>query len=536
MGALATSGPVSAWIEAAESLDEVIVNPPSPGYAVLQGDVKAQGTSAFRLVNTNFDDQTILIAPSIQPSVQTKLYFQGRLRYATAAQVARVQVSTNNGGSWTNAWSLPGSGDAGEVQSTFQLETIDLGPWAGSTIRVRFILEFTSGSAYVDPAYLATGWYIDDIQIGGTFTPHFYDDVGDPTADEVLIVEFINRARADALAEAQRLRNTTDPQVLAAYNSFNVNLEMMEQQFAQLERSVQPLAINGRMTQASRLHSQDQFNNQFQGHQSSTNPVPPNQPGDLHTNRLERQGYNYSIAGENVYSYARSAWHSHAGFNVDWGFGPGGMQTPAGHRLNLHNPTYTEVGVGAVLGTNGPVGPMVVTQVLGRGASFGGPFLTGVTYTDANGDVFYTPGEGIGGVQVTVAGAAFYTVSSSQGAYAIPLPGDGSYSVTFQRNGYPTVTRDFDVVGGRSVKIDYTPVSGSGNYANVVSATHIPPQTLRLVVDTDMDAANLRIQGSSNLGSWTNVSGTTTHLGGSYYQIDLQVGSGAQFYRIAAAQ
>ena len=58
--------------------------------------------------------------------------------------------------------------------------------------------------------------------------------IGDPTAEEQLILEFINRARADANAEAQRLANTTDEDVLNAIDFFGVDLDVMINQFSTL--------------------------------------------------------------------------------------------------------------------------------------------------------------------------------------------------------------------------------------------------------------------------------------------------------------
>src|SRR5688572_14865570 len=58
--------------------------------------------------------------------------------------------------------------------------------------------------------------------------------IGDPTPEEQLYVELINRARANPTAEAQIFRETTDPSVLVDYENWEVDLPLMQSQFAAL--------------------------------------------------------------------------------------------------------------------------------------------------------------------------------------------------------------------------------------------------------------------------------------------------------------
>src|SRR5687768_8674985 len=44
--------------------------------------------------------------------------------------------------------------------------------------------------------------------------------IGEPTPEEQLYLECINRARANPSAEAIRLRDTTDPDIIAAYRGW----------------------------------------------------------------------------------------------------------------------------------------------------------------------------------------------------------------------------------------------------------------------------------------------------------------------------
>jgi hypothetical protein len=277
-----------------------------------------------------------------------------------------------------------------------------------------------------------------------TGTLHSIDGTdGPPTDEETFYLELINRARAHPPAEGERLRSTTDPDVLSAIAFFRVDTAMLVDEFNAIA-AAPPLAFNARLLNAARLHSRDQFTNQFQGH-TGTN-------GSTLGTRLQNAGYPFATAGENVFAAGRSVFHGHAGFQIDWGEGPGGMQTGRGHRVAIHNAALREIGVGVVLGTNGGVGPQVVTQnfATAQGAT---PLLTGVAYADLSGDDFYSPGEGLGGITVTVGGVNVFARTAPSGAFTVPLPGNGAYTVRFSGLGFDeggTVS----VGGGRNVKLD----------------------------------------------------------------------------------
>ncbi|MFL6590435.1 MAG: CAP domain-containing protein [Chthoniobacterales bacterium] len=280
--------------------------------------------------------------------------------------------------------------------------------------------------------------------------------IGSPTNDEQYYLELINRARANPTAEGIRLATTTDSSVQGAYSALGVNLVLMQSQFALIPPAA-PLSMNSTLLTAARAHTQNMLQNNYQGHTG---------PDGVLTTRLASYtavNGNWSI-GENVYAYSKSVWYGHAGFQVDWGgtAATGGMQSPPGHRENIHSATFREIGVGVVLGSNGGstgVGPQLVTQDFG---TQGGllPFVTGVVYRDLNGNGFYDPGEGLSGVTVTIPNSNYYAVTASSGGYSVPVPGNGSYPVTFSGGGVPTTQKTATVVGGQNVKTDYV-VTGS---------------------------------------------------------------------------
>ncbi len=294
--------------------------------------------------------------------------------------------------------------------------------------------------------------------------------IGDPTAEEQLVLEFINRARADANAEAQRLVTTTDEDVLSAIDFFGVDLGVVVNQFATLTQTLPPLSMNAQLTTAARLHSQDMFNNVFQGHFSSDDPVSPNELGDSSGDRARHQGYTFMNLGENVFSSARSVFESHAAFEIDWGFTPTGIQDPPGHRTNIHGSAFREAGIGIVLGTNSSgddsVGPILITHDFGVQLIGATPFITGVAYDDQNGNTFYDIGEGLGGINVDVNGSDFFAVTVTTGGYSVPVPGNGNYSVTFSSPSITDQTTQVVISNSENKKLDYTPQAASSNGGN----------------------------------------------------------------------
>lgn len=321
------------------------------------------------------------------------------------------------------------------------------------------------------PALIAPAGPTAEPRLRSAATLH---DIGDPTPEEQLYIELINRARANPVAESLLFANTTDPDVLSAYDFFNVDLQLLLDQFAAIAPAP-PLAPNAQLAIAARRHSQDMFDNSFQGHTGTD--------GTSTGQRATQSGYIWQIIAENVYANAENVFHGHAGFEVDWGFGTGGMQTPPGHRNTIHDVRFREIGVGVVLGRNqsepgstipgalSEVGPQVVTQEFGTRQS-GTPLITGVAYFDLNGNNFYDIGEGIGGVNVSVSGTTTQAITARSGGYAVPVGGNGTYTVTFSGPNVTSSSQQVTVASLENEKIDfrptYTPPALSGTTSPAV--------------------------------------------------------------------
>lgn len=314
--------------------------------------------------------------------------------------------------------------------------------------------EATAGSwSPAPPANPPFGWRADppgvaawtELRPAGVASMY---SIGEPTDEEQLYVEFINRARANPPAEGRRLVASGDVDTEAALRQYQVDRALVIAQFDAIA-AAPPVSLQGQLIEAARRHSRDMLENGFQAHVGSD--------GSSSARRIEEAGYRWSAYGENVYAYAKGVWHGHAGFNVDWGLGPGGIQDPPGHRRTIHHPMFREVGIGVVLGTNGDFGPQAVTQEFASRSGLT-PFVTGVVYYDFNGNQFYDLGEGIGGVTVRVSSTSTYAVTARSGGYSVPVGGDGTYTVTFQVPGREEVRQTVAVSGGANSKVDHTPV------------------------------------------------------------------------------
>lgn len=287
--------------------------------------------------------------------------------------------------------------------------------------------------------------------------------MSDPTDLEQYYLELINDARLDPLGNTARYIRDYDPllssdaRIQSALNFFNVSGSAL---LAGIEALVPaaPLAWNGKLADAARTHNLAMIAADSQSHQL------PGEAG-LGT-RANNAGYTgWFGLGENIYAYSESVMYGHAGFMVDWGNGPGGIQSPAGHRLNIMEADWTEVGIAVTIenSTSTEVGPQVVTQDFGTRGKL---FLLGVAYTDGDLDAFYTPGEGRAGLSVRIGGTTVQSTAS--GGYAFEITDRSDVAITFSGAGLAapaSVTiADFsqnvkaDVVDGDTLRISASAV------------------------------------------------------------------------------
>ncbi|MFO1461655.1 MAG: hypothetical protein U1G08_19905 [Verrucomicrobiota bacterium] len=275
-------------------------------------------------------------------------------------------------------------------------------------------------------------------------------EIGDPTDAEQLYLELMNRSRANPTAEGVRLAESTDPTIQSALKYFSVDLQKLKEDFAAIPVAP-PLAFEPRLISAARGHSAWMKEKGIQDH-TEYDPAT-GQVLNLPPQRVKATGYTYRYFAESIFARATSVEYGHAGFLVDWGPGPGGVQNPPGHRTSNFSPLYREVGIGVLEGS-GPndTGPQFVTiDFAARPSPL--PLVTGVVHYDFDGDGFYDVGEGMGGIEVKLETGDAFTRSAGSGGYALPSS-DGAHQVTFSWKGRPLKTVPVTVTGGNNVKAD----------------------------------------------------------------------------------
>jgi len=262
----------------------------------------------------------------------------------------------------------------------------------------------------------------------------------DPTGLEQEALEHVNRMRMDPAGELDVLFGShpqplvaADPSVQGMVAAFRVDGALLQEQWSQL-RAAAPLAWNEELLNTARSHSQTMIDEDRQFH-------PP-----------------YGVTAQNVFAYSKSPLYAHAAFAIDWGGKTGGIQDPPGHRNNLMNPAFREIGIGILREDDAQtgVGPLVVTQNFRRGR-LAEPYLLGVVFHDADGNGRYDAGEGLGGLPVRVQGTGgeFAAQTMSAGGYQLNVPA-GTYTVTvFPADGLAPLVVDQVIVAGQNVKADF---------------------------------------------------------------------------------
>lgn len=232
-------------------------------------------------------------------------------------------------------------------------------------------------------------------------------DHGDPSHREQYMLELVNRARANPAAEAARL-------------GIALNQGLPPGTISTAPKP--PLAFHSGLIASSRNHSlwmlaANTFSHTGAGGSSA---------GD----RMTAAGYPLSggwTVGENI------AWNGSTGpINTNQltaALHDALFRSP-GHRANLMNADFDEIGIGLKVGNFTSDGvtynALMGTQNFARSGGTPGPLLTGVVYRDQNRNGRYNIGEGVAGINVRLASGGDRAVTSTSGGYALPHPGSGA--------------------------------------------------------------------------------------------------------------
>ncbi|WP_293086220.1 cadherin domain-containing protein, partial [Okeania sp. SIO3B5] len=305
-----------------------------------------------------------------------------------------------------------------------------------------------------------------------------------PSAQDQYMLELINRDRADPQAAADLYLNGELNEGVRAGDTISTDAK-------------QPLAFNLNLNAAAEGHSQWQLDNNVFSHTG--------EGGTNSKQRMQNAGYTFTGSsghGENI------AWSgttgtpnftSHVEGNYENLFIDFNYPRRA-HRVSLMNPNFQEIGVSSLQGqftssSGTTFNAVMSTQDFAYSAA-GGPFITGVAYTDAvTDDDFYTVGEGIGGITVTAVDTAnsantFTTTTWNSGGYSLDVDPNATYDVTF--------SGDLDGDGQADDTATYQVTVGSENVKQDVVSDNLPPSTPTNSAPTAVQIDNDTIEENSN--------------------------------------
>lgn len=313
---------------------------------------------------------------------------------------------------------------------------------------------------------------------------------------EQLMIELVNRARLDPLAEAAR-------------QGVDLNAGLAAGTISTTARQV--LAPNTALQQAADAHSDWMLDTNTFSHAGAG--------GSTAGTRMANAGYTFSGAwgwSENL------AWWGTTG-----SFDPvtvireqhNGLYNSAGHRTNMFGTASREIGIGQELGPYDGYNSSMVTQNYAYSGT--ARFLTGVAIEDADGDLFYTPGEGRGGVSLAVDGGPQATSTAAGGYGLAAISAAGTVTVTVTAGGQQS--RLDARFGSENIKLDVL-VDAEGKAVKFLTSGSIT-----LLDDTVRDIALLgvasaRLVGSAGDDTLTGNGGSNVLDGGAGH--DLIQGSG----------
>lgn len=277
--------------------------------------------------------------------------------------------------------------------------------------------------------------------------PGYTEPLGFPSPYEQLMLELLNRDRADPDAAAVRYGKALNDSVPPDQTLTNT--------------PKQPLAFHPSLTAAAQFHSAWQIAADFFGHLGVGDSMP--------WDRMAIFGYaapGTFAAGENI------GWQGElpgtpdmTQYTIDLqrGYYRDDGLPEAGHRINMMQEGWMENGMGLwsgpFLNTDGVTYNAVMSTQTFASIPNADPFITGVAYVDLDSDNFYSPFEGLPEVIViTISGAGdvnFAVAYPSSGGYAIQVPA-GTYIVAAMLyDGTLFSVQQNVIVNTENVKVDF---------------------------------------------------------------------------------
>lgn len=334
----------------------------------------------------------------------------------------------------------------------------------------------------------------------------------EPTALEQLMLELVNRARADPAAELARFNARNDPATSGWADLGSLDDGLAPGTIGAGPK--QPLALVPTLRDAALGHSRAMIDLDFFDHTAPDGRTPSQRGLDA--------GWSSGAAawtfGENI-AFAGHVLAGYAEAESTLVLHHEGLFYSPGHRQNLMSDRFSEIGIGQAAGVytdeNGATwtSSSMLTQ---KFADAGRSFLTGVVIDDRDADGFYDVGEGRGGVAITAVGAngTHSTATWSAGGYTLELA-PGSYTVTFSGGGLVAPVSRAVAIAGDNVKLDIE--TGDAAAGGASGAVHV------------LDGSTRSVQGGAGLDALVvGAPRETVALSGSGPELAITVDAGPQ--------
>ena len=279
-------------------------------------------------------------------------------------------------------------------------------------------------------------------------------------AHEQYILELINRARLDPLAEAARF-------------GIDLNQGLAAGQIG--GHTQQVLAPNAQLENAAEAHSLWMMQANTFSHTGSG--------GSRVYDRITGAGYEftgpYQTYGENLAYGGNTAGidlNEQAERRYD------DLFLSPGHRKNTLNEGFREVGIAHEQGMFNQFHASMLTENFATSGTE--HFITGVAYNDTNNNDFYGIGEGRSGITIQAGGGSVTTPGA--GGYGLGVDPDAQTDVTIRQNGSTLATLILDTAN-QNAKLDV--INTNGQWELAVSAT----------ADLETGIGRARLLGKDNL-------------------------------------
>ena len=163
----------------------------SPGYVPVQSQRVSAGQQAYHLAHPERHSQSLTTEDFylVKGDLSPRIAFSSSLSWATENQVALVEISFGCGGNWQVVWRK--SGPVGHNPS-FEPVQINLDPWIGRTLRIRFHYGL-EGLVYYPQTDPSSGWAFDAIELIGLERVTVLSELPPVMGDSVITVTFNSR-------------------------------------------------------------------------------------------------------------------------------------------------------------------------------------------------------------------------------------------------------------------------------------------------------------------------------------------------------